>query len=129
VQFVERQPLHAMPEMMAAADALLVHLRRSDISQWVIPTKTLAYLAAGRPIIMATEGAAADLIAEAGAGTLVPSSDPAALASELRRLVSAPAEELRGYGERGRAHLEKSFSKTRVAAEYIAALEKVAGTA
>ena len=45
--------------IMAAADTLLVHLRRSELSRYVIPSKTMAYLAAGRPILMAMEGAAA----------------------------------------------------------------------
>ena len=40
----------SMPGFFACADALLVHLRRSELSEIALPVKTLAYLAAGRPI-------------------------------------------------------------------------------
>jgi hypothetical protein len=66
VQFIERQLQEKIPAFLAAADVLLVHLKKSELSHYVIPTKTLAYLAAGRPILMAMDGAAAHLIRERG---------------------------------------------------------------
>jgi glycosyltransferase involved in cell wall biosynthesis len=47
VRFVGKHPQAEMPAFMRAADALLVHLRRSEIADYAIPTKVLSYLAAG----------------------------------------------------------------------------------
>ncbi|NOT49261.1 MAG: glycosyltransferase family 4 protein, partial [Acidobacteria bacterium] len=68
VQFVDRQPIERMPVFMSATDALLVNLKKSELAQYVIPSKTVAYLASGKPILMAAGGASEDLIREAKAG-------------------------------------------------------------
>jgi glycosyltransferase involved in cell wall biosynthesis len=105
---------------------LLVHLKRSEICAWVIPTKTLAYLAAGRPIVMAMEGAAADLVAEAGAGTIVPPDEPKALAAEVRRIAALPAGEREAYGAAGKAFLARTMTRSRVIPQYEEILRRVA---
>jgi glycosyltransferase involved in cell wall biosynthesis len=118
--------MREMPRFMAAADVLLVHLKRSDLCAWVIPTKTLAYLAAGRPIVMAMEGAAADLVVEAGAGTVVPPDEPKALADEVRRIAALPEKDRDAYGAAGKAFLQRTMTKARVIPQYEAILRKVA---
>lgn len=118
VTFVDRQPMEAMPRFMAASDALLVHLRRSELSRYVIPTKTLAYLAAGRPIVMAMEGAAADLVAEAEAGVIVTPENPSALADALVRLAAMSTSERNEYGIRGRDYLVRNLRKQDVLSRY-----------
>jgi colanic acid biosynthesis glycosyl transferase WcaI len=126
VMFVDRQPMEAMPLLMAASDALLVHLRRSELSRYVIPTKTLAYLAAGRPVVMAMEGAAADLVRDAGAGVVVTPEDPAALAASLVALARQGEEERDGYGRRGREYLLANLRKQDVLTRYEQHLEAAA---
>lgn len=126
VEFIDRQPMSEMPRFMAAADALLVHLRRSELCKWVIPTKTIAYLAAGKPIIMAMEGAAADLVAEANAGTTVPPDDPKALADEARRIAALPAAERDARGRSGKAFLLQTLTKNRVIPQYEEILRRMA---
>jgi glycosyltransferase involved in cell wall biosynthesis len=126
VQFVPRQPVSAMPMMMAAADALLVHLRRSELSRWVIPSKTLSYLAAGRPIVMAMEGAAADLVAAAEAGVVIPPDDPPLLARTLIELRDMSRQERDAYGIRGRAYLRANLTKQQILDRYEEILRRVA---
>ena len=46
VHFLGRHPQAEMPEFFRAADALVVHLRRSEIADHAVPTKILSYLAA-----------------------------------------------------------------------------------
>ena len=128
VQFLARRPMSEMPPLFDAADALLVHLRKSELSRLVIPTKTLAYLAAGRPIVMAMEGAAADIVTAAGAGISLPSEDPAALVDAIERLRGLPAAERQAMGARARAYLAAHFSKEVVIPEYEAVLRTVAAT-
>jgi colanic acid biosynthesis glycosyl transferase WcaI len=51
-------------------EVLLVHLRRDPLFAITIPSKTQAYMAMGRPILMAVESDAADLVNRAHAGLL-----------------------------------------------------------
>lgn len=126
LQFVERQPMTEMPRFMAAADALLVHLRRSELSRYVIPTKTLAYLAAGKPVLMAMEGAAADLVQNAGAGVIVPPDEPQQIVDALRALAAMPAERRAEYGAHGREYLEQHLTKQKVIPQYEEVLRRAA---
>lgn len=126
LQFIERQPASNMPALMAGADALLVHLRDSELSNWVVPSKTLAYLASGKPIVMAMNGAAADLTNEAGAGVQVPPDDPPALADALRKLARMDPETRERMGRSGRAYLDRNLAKEVVISRYEALLERFA---
>jgi colanic acid biosynthesis glycosyl transferase WcaI len=126
LQFVDRQPMAEMPRFMAAADALLVHLRRSELSRYVIPTKTLAYLAAGKPVLMAMEGAAADLVRDAGAGVIVPPDEPQQLVDALRQLAAMPVEERERYGAAGREYLQQNLTKQKVIPQYEEVLRRAA---
>jgi glycosyltransferase involved in cell wall biosynthesis len=114
VSFAGQHPASEMPAFLSAADALLVHLRRSDVADHAIPTKILAYMAAGRPIVCATGGAAADVIRSAGAGVVLPPGDPAALASAIMELASWPAERREQLGRNGRHYVHAHFDKTTV---------------
>jgi colanic acid biosynthesis glycosyl transferase WcaI len=118
IRFIERQPMERMPQFMAAADALLVHLKRSDLSHWVIPTKTLAYLAAGKPILMAMEGAAAQLLRDAEAGLVIPPEEPGALAEAMRKISAMSERDRVGMGEKGRQYLLENLSKEKMITKY-----------
>ena len=126
VQFLARRPPEAMPALFAGADALLVHLRKSELSRLVIPSKTLAYLAAERPILMAMEGAAADVVRAAGAGIVLPSEDPARLVGAIEWLRGMTDEERQAMGARGSAYLAAHFARDVVIPGYEATLRRVA---
>jgi glycosyltransferase involved in cell wall biosynthesis len=126
VGFVDRRPASDMPAFMAAANALLVHLRPSELSRLVIPSKTGSYLAAGRPIVMAMQGAAADLVRDAGAGVGVEPANPDALASAIRGLMAAPDAERAAMGARGRAFARAHLTRDVLVDRYEAILADVA---
>jgi colanic acid biosynthesis glycosyl transferase WcaI len=126
VQFLPRRPMDAMPPLFAAADALLVHLKKSELSRLVIPTKTLAYLAGGRPIVMAMEGAAADLVRAAQAGIVLPSEDAARLVDAIESLRTMPAAERDAMGRRAVAYLHAHLTKDAVIPEYESLLHRLA---
>lgn len=102
VRFVEQQPPELMPWFYASAGALLVHLKRDPLFAITMPSKVMAYMACGRPILCAVEGDAADIVRGAGAGLTCPSEDPAALAASIRTLHSMPRAALEGFGEAAR---------------------------
>jgi glycosyltransferase involved in cell wall biosynthesis len=126
IHFIDRQPMERMPEFMKAADALLVHLKKSEFSRHAIPGKTLAYLADGKPILMAVEGAAAKLVTEAGAGLVVSPEDPVALANAICSVIAAPESERAMMGERGRQYLMENLSKQKVISQYEKVLQRAA---
>lgn len=128
VQFIDRLPQADMPPLLAAADALLVHLKRAPFSGLSLPTKTLAYLAAGRPILMAVEGAAAELISAAEAGVLARPEDPDDIAAAVRRLRALPPAQRQLLGDNGRRYVTRHLAREQVLARYETLLARVAGT-
>jgi len=109
VQFLGARPATDMPAVFAESDALLVQLRGGPLSDLIVPSKTQAYLAAGRPIIAAIDGPAARIVREAGAGVVVPADDPDRLAAAAEELSHLSPERLSEMGSRGRAYAEQHF--------------------
>ncbi len=118
LHFVERQPVERMPALMAAADVLLVHLKKSGWSRFVVPSKTMSYLASGKPIIMAMNGAAAELIEQSRSGIVVEPENIRALADAIDAMSEAPSETLIEMGANGRRFLIDNLSKEKVVARY-----------
>jgi colanic acid biosynthesis glycosyl transferase WcaI len=94
VRFLGRRPPASMPGLYAIADVLLVHLKPDPLADISIPSKTFAYLAAGRPVLMAVRGDAAQMVEKYGFGLSVPAGDPPALADAVRRMSSMSQAEL-----------------------------------
>lgn len=88
VRFLPRVPLAQVQHFLQAADALLVHLTDDPLFRITVPSKTQAYLYAGRPILMGVAGDAADLVREAEAGNAFAPGDAAGLAYAVRRLIA-----------------------------------------
>ncbi len=101
VYFLPRQPVTSMRTIYNYSDILLVHLKKNYLFKNTIPSKTQAYLAAGKPIIMGVEGDAADLIKQAGAGLTCQPDDPRAMATCIRKLCNLSHEERILLGKKG----------------------------
>lgn len=113
LQNVRYLPQVAMKQVggwLAAADCLLVHLKADPLFEITVPSKTQAYMAAGRPIIMAVPGEATELIVRSGGGLVVPPQDPQALAAAVIHLAEMPAEALNEFGLRARRFYEENLS-------------------
>ncbi len=91
-----------MADLFATADALLVHLRDDPLFDITIPSKTQAYLAIGRPILLGVRGDAARMVEEAGAGLVFPPENGTALADMAQRLAAMPESERAAMGAAGR---------------------------
>lgn len=128
IRFLGRQPFESMPQFLKAADVLLVHLKRTPISDYLVPAKVLTYLAAGRAVLVAMEGPTADLVSRIGAGVVVPPEDPGALAAAAEQLSRAPSEQIDGMGRAGCEYLLGRNSPSSVIDEYERMLMAVVGT-
>lgn len=110
VQFLPRRPAFEMDAVFDSADALLVHLRDDPLFSITIPSKTQAYLRAGRPILMGVRGDAADLVKQAGAGVAFTPESAESLAHAVRTLMARTADERAAMGQAGRCHYEEQLS-------------------
>jgi colanic acid biosynthesis glycosyl transferase WcaI len=110
VRFLPRQPMETIGGILSAADALLVHLQDDPLFRITIPSKTQAYLATGRPIVMAVAGDAASLVERSGGGVICPPENPAALAEAVKRLRMMPRAEREAMGDKGRAFYDRHLS-------------------
>ena len=111
VKFLPVRPAVEVGPLLAAADVLLVHLRDDPLFSVTIPSKTQAYMATGRPILMAVRGDAAKLVQEAGAGMCTTPQDPGALANAVCDLSAFSPARLSAIGERGRAYYLRELSR------------------
>src|SRR6185295_8264203 len=102
VRFLGRRPEAEMPGLFALADAVLVHLKDHPLFRMTIPSKTLAYLASGRPIVSATAGDPAAVVEESGAGFTCPPGDPRKLADKVLRMARLSQGERDAMGRAGR---------------------------
>ena len=118
-------PAEQVPAMLAAADALLVS-QRSQIVDSVLPSKTLSYMASGRPTIAAVDerSATADLVRAADCGIVVAPEDAQALANSIERLQQDP-DMCRRMGANGRKYAVEKFSKVTVLKQWDALLAEV----
>jgi glycosyltransferase involved in cell wall biosynthesis len=121
VKFRPAMPAQEIGQVLSIADALLIHLKDDPLSQVSIPQKTQAYMSAGRPILMAVRGDAAEFVKRAGAGLLCAPEDPHSIAEAIRLLVFMSVEERDAMGENGRKFYQSQLS-FRVGVQHIEAI-------
>lgn len=108
--FLPTVPMAEVGILLAAADALLVHLKKDPLFEITIPSKTQAYMCVGKPLLMAVNGDAADLVKESNGGAVAESENPHALAEAAEWLANANAEELTAMGQRAKIYYQKHLA-------------------
>ncbi|MGI8306356.1 glycosyltransferase family 4 protein [Saccharopolyspora hattusasensis] len=110
MQLYDFQPYDHVPRMFAAADVLLAGLS-TEAGQMSVPSKVLAYLCAGRPVLAAipSTNRAAQLLAEIGAGQVVSPDDPDEYVEAAFALLADPARRQR-MGSAGRQYARRAFA-------------------
>ncbi len=124
VVFLPPVPMSEVGTVLAAADVLLVHLRKDQLFEITIPSKTQAYMAVGKPLLMAVNGDAADLVRQAKCGLTAESENPQALADAVDTLVATPADELKTMGESASRFYQAAMSLQVGAAKFAAVFER-----
>ena len=110
VVFLPVRPMNEMSPLLALADGVLVHLKDAPLFHITIPSKTQAYMAVGKPILMAVAGDAAELVEAAGAGTTCAAEDAHSIAAAVQRLQATAPAELEAMGARGKDFYDRNLS-------------------
>jgi glycosyltransferase involved in cell wall biosynthesis len=109
--YLDREKLF---ELYRQSDVLVAHARsRPTINASMVPIKLFEYMAAGRPIIYAGKGIAADLLRQLGCAVTVPPEDPEALSAAVAELLRDP-EKMRVLGLSGRARVQSDFHRDKL---------------
>lgn len=125
--FLPPVPMTEIGTMLAAADALLVHLRKDPLFSTTIPSKTQAYMAVGKPLLMAVDGDAAHLVENAAAGLVARSEEPQSIADAAECLAAMPAAALQTMGDNARNYYRTHLSLQVGVAKFGAIFDKLAG--
>jgi colanic acid biosynthesis glycosyl transferase WcaI len=123
IQFLGQQPRDHIPAYVSAADLCLVMLKKTELFKTVIPTKLLEYMACERPVIVAVDGQARQIVEEAGSGVFVEPENSSALAKAILDLAENP-EQRQQMGKCGRQYIVSKFSREKTARDYIEVLEE-----
>jgi glycosyltransferase involved in cell wall biosynthesis len=122
IKFLGQQPRERIAAYVSAADLCLVMLRKSELFKTVIPTKLLEYMACERPVIVAVDGQARQIVETAHAGVFVEPENSKALVKAILDL-AGESERRRQMGASGRAYIVNQFSREKTARDYITVLQ------
>jgi glycosyltransferase involved in cell wall biosynthesis len=119
---LDHQPRSAMPIIWSSIDVSLVVLRDSAMFRRVIPSKMFEAMAMERPIVMAVDGQAREILERGGCGTFVEPENPAALAAIVRAY--ARDEGLRArHGAAGGEFVRANYDRSVLARRYLEILK------
>ena len=93
---------------------MLVSLKDEYIFSLTIPSKTQAYMAAGKPILTMINGSGNDVVTEAHCGLTAKAGDAWQLAENILRMKSMTREELSQLGANGRQYYQQHFMKEKI---------------
>ncbi|MCZ0990572.1 glycosyltransferase family 4 protein [Streptomyces diastatochromogenes] len=123
------QPYERLPEVLGTGDVLVV-LLGPDAGQFSVPSKTLSYLCAGRPVLglMPADNLAAQLLHQAGSAVLPPEESALdGAASWVQQVLADPARAER-LGKESRALAEREFALQGCASRFEDILRRVSTT-
>ncbi len=126
VVMLPQQPKERMPEILAASDACLVMLKKTELFKTVIPSKLFEAMAMERSIVLGVEGESREIVEAGACGLCIEPENAAALADALVRLADDPALCSR-LGENGRKFVARDYDRDVLAERYLSLLCNTVG--
>lgn len=112
--FIDRKPAEQIPPYLAAADALLITLSKSEVFSITIPAKTQSCLACGRPILVSADGEVQEIIKNAQAGLASAAEDVDGLVENIKTLSRLPKSECERLGHNALSYSKEHFNKEKL---------------
>ena len=110
VKFLGRKPITEIGSILRLADVLLVHLRNDPLFAITVPSKTQAYLATGKPVLIGVKGDAARLVEEAKAGLSCEPENAQDIAKKVKSLYLMGGAKLSEMGINGANYYDSKLS-------------------
>jgi len=110
VRFLARRPVTEIGAILSLGDVLFVHLKDEPIYKITIPSKTQAYMAVGRPVLVAVGGDTNDLVEKARAGLACEPENPRSIADAVNKLQVMSQSELDQMGANGKKYYEQELA-------------------
>ncbi len=126
VFFIPRVSMSEVGGILRASDALLVHLNENELFKITIPSRTQAYLAVGKPIIMGVSGDSSDLIEQSNAGFVCEPNNPQSLANAIISLISLSPEQLKEKGKVAKEFYYNNLSLSKGVLKFLDIFKRVA---
>ncbi len=126
VRFTGLMDKSEMPVVLASSDCLLVHLKRSELFETVIPSKIFETMAMQRPLIMGVRGESAEIVRRSGSGIdIIPGNEHELVAAVLK------LRDDRGFYEtrcaNGRKFVVNHYTRDVLAGRFLEIIESVSG--
>jgi len=119
IAFYGAQPKSRMPEIVNASDLGMAVLQNNPTFRTVYPNKVFDYMSCARPVLLAIDGVARDLVCgQAGAGVFAEPENAQAIADRIVRLSEDPAECAR-LGRNRREWVLANASRDSLATRYL----------
>lgn len=126
VVFVDQISKELLPDYYNLSDIVLVTLRKLPLFKHVIPSKIFEIMAMAKPIILAVDGEARELITHAHSGIFCDPENAEALIDAIKQLINDRDSASR-LGLNGLKFVKSHFDRTKLAANYRAVLYNITG--
>lgn len=123
--FIPRMPMAEVGGVLELSNLLLVHLKKDPLFEITVPSKTQAYMAMGKPILMAVAGDAAELVQKAQCGCIAISEDAASIQQAILEIYQLPASEQQKMGVNARNFYIQELSLESGVKQFVSIFEKV----
>lgn len=111
VIFHGRKPKEEMPAYYALADAMIVCMTEDPHIALTLPHKVQTYMAAGKPILVSSDGETARVVNDSKCGFSAPAGNPVAFADAVRSFLALPSEVRTRMGQNAQVYYSNHFSK------------------
>ena len=122
--FTGRMSRDMMPTVLASSDACLVHLRKTELFETVVPSKIFETMAMGRPIIMGVRGESRAIVQAAGAAIDMEPESETDLVEALVRLADDTAFR-ESLSQSARSYVLEHYDRNRQAAKMLKVFEEL----
>lgn len=121
VNFIEPCGHEEMPAILASSDIAIVPLKMT--LPGAIPSKLYEAMASGLPVVLVSEGEAAEIVKNANAGMVVSPQDVNSLSLAIRTLAKDPNKRYE-MGNNGRLAVIKNFDRREINNRFVKFLEE-----
>lgn len=125
IVFIPRMPMSEIGGVLEHADVLLVHLKRDPLFEITVPSKTQAYMAMGKPLLMAVSGDAADIVQKAKCGRIALSEDIESIKKAILEIYHLSTDEQCQLGLNAKQFYDENLSLSRGTQQFIEIFKRV----